>query len=129
MKTLLLVDDSASDRANLIAAAEDAGLDYEIIAVTDGDAGIAAIDREAPDIVLLDLNMPSMGGIEVLRALQSRGITESLAVVVYSSSRSEDDRKKSRRYGAVGYLAKPARYLDLVARLRDMAAGASAVWV
>ncbi len=69
-------------------------------------------DREMPDIILLDLNMPKMNGIEFLKVLKQEQGLRYTPVIILTTSNNHEDVKASYEAGAAGYLLKPLRYQD-----------------
>jgi CheY-like chemotaxis protein len=115
---ILLVEDSAIDATLAKAALKASGVLHRIEIVTDGASALThvfgtASDGERPtpvrrpDLILLDLGLPKIDGMEVLRILKSDARTRSIPVVVLTASSSDRDLVDSRRLGADGYLTKP----------------------
>lgn len=88
---------------------------------SDGDEGLRLAQELRPDLILLDLNMQGMTGVETLKAMRARGV--KACVVVLTVSDSDDDITASLRAGANGYLLKDMEPEALVAQLRRAAAG------
>jgi DNA-binding NarL/FixJ family response regulator len=88
-----------------------------------GDAGAAVklVAREAPDVLLLDLSMGGVGGLEALRQIRSTG--GATRVLVFTSSDDGDDAVAALDAGAAGYLTKAARYEELIGAIREVHAG------
>ena len=103
MARILVVDDSGFQRKRTCRVLHRAG--YETLDAADGKAALEAVEREAPDLVITDLNMPTMTGMEFLAALQERGIT--LPVVVLTSDVQEATREECVERGAAEVLNKP----------------------
>src|SRR5262249_12207885 len=87
-----------------------------------GEEALVAIARGKPDLVILDLNMPALDGLEVLRILRSQKETESLPILVLTASSDEESTHASFRLGATDYLNKPFTPPQLDARVRACAA-------
>ena len=112
--TLLVVEDDAAVR-NLIVTAVDAHVYRHIVAAT-GRAAIASAATNSPDVILLDLGLPDMDGIEVVRSVRSW--TQTPIIVV--SARTEDsDKIEALDAGADDYLTKPFSVGELLARVRS----------
>lgn len=103
-RVLLVEDDKFLRRAC------DAGLrqrGYDVVTAADGDEGLRlARAVPPPDIVLLDLLMPKLSGIEVLRALKADESTASIPVLILSNSSRDEDKREVVRLGAAGYFVK-----------------------
>ena len=121
---VLIIDDHALFRVGLQGLLEQRGIEVAD-AVASGIEGIQRAAELKPDIVLLDLRMPDMGGLEVLQKLRE---TESaIPVVMLTTSNEEADLIKSLRSGAQGYLLKDMEPDELVSALRDIENGKNVV--
>ncbi|MEA3136048.1 MAG: hypothetical protein QOJ26_1802 [Thermoplasmata archaeon] len=92
--------------------------------VEDGQAALAALDDGHPDLVVLDINMPILDGVETLRRLRAADETKHVPVVVFSTGREEGAVQTCKRLGVLDYIQKPFHYNDFttaVARICDMA--------
>jgi two-component system OmpR family response regulator len=112
-RTVLVVDDDPHIRQLLVFALEKAGL--TCIEAADGEAALASVAARAPDIVLLDINMPRMDGLEVCRRLRAQG---DLPVLFLSSRDDEIDRIIGIELGADDYVTKPFSPREVVARVQ-----------
>jgi DNA-binding response OmpR family regulator len=79
---------------------------FEVLTAVDGEEGLRVALAEKPSIVLLDLLMPKMPGVDVLRALRANPDTARLPVVILSNSSREDDKRAAEALGAAGYFVK-----------------------
>ena len=124
MKRLLVVDDVPLFRAGLTAALNGAG--YEVVGeAADGEAAVAVAEIHQPDIVLLDLLMPGMSGIDVLEKITA--IAPSAAVVLLTGSESEEDMVAAIKGGAKGYILKDMPFDELVGAIDNIASGGAAI--
>jgi DNA-binding response OmpR family regulator len=120
-KTILLVDDDAEVRANLAAALGQRG--YRVVAAADGNAGLAAAERDRPDLVVVDLLMPHRSGLVVLEKLKGRR-PAGPPVIMITASPGGRHRDYAERLGVDDYLLKPfalERLLASVERLCPLA--------
>ena len=108
--SILLVEDSPSDAAILIAAFEDVGCTNPIRVVTNGIDAIAALEETIPQLILLDLNLPKKNGLEVLEEIKQHPIWLQIPTVVLSSSSSQSDIDQCYQRHANAYLAKPMEF-------------------
>ena len=107
-KNILLVDDSSTMRKIISRSLRQAGLDFgEIYEAGDGLEALAVLEKEAIDIVLSDINMPNMNGIEFLREKSSRAGIKDIPVFMISTETGEDIIGEAKSLGAVGALKKP----------------------
>ncbi len=90
---------------------------YRVRTVADGQEALASISAEVPDLVVLDLMLPGMSGLDVLRRLRGRSETESLPVILLTARREEQDRVEGFRVGADDYVPKPFSPQELVLRV------------
>lgn len=125
-RTVLLVDDDPHIRQVLVFAFGKAGM--ESIEATDGEAALAMVAEHAPDLVVLDINMPRMDGLEVCRRLRAEG---QVPILFLSSRDDEIDRVLGIELGGDDYVVKPFSPREVVARAaailrRSAGQGASA---
>lgn len=121
---VLIIDDHALFRVGLQGLLEQRGIEVAD-AVASGAEGMQRAAELRPDIVLLDLRMPDMGGLEVLQKLREKEPT--IPVVMLTTSNDEADLIKSLRSGAQGYLLKDMEPDELVSALRDIENGKNVV--
>ena len=107
-KNVLLVDDSSTMRKIISRSLRQAGLDFgEIYEAGDGVEALAVLEKESGDIVLSDINMPNMNGIEFLREKSTRAGIKDIPVFMISTETGEDIIGEAKSLGAVGALKKP----------------------
>jgi two-component system OmpR family response regulator len=112
-RTILVVDDDPHIRQLLVFALAKAGLETREAA--DGEAALALVEERAPDLVVLDINMPRLDGLEVCRRLRARG---DLPILFLSSRDDEIDRVLGIELGADDYVVKPFSPREVVARVQ-----------
>ena len=118
---MLIVDDNEGDLELARLAFDSVGVGADVQTVNGGEAALRYLNDQAatpPAVVLLDLNMPGTGGLDVLRALRANKNLCRLPVVMYTTSNAERDVADSYRLGANAYLVKPASFdacVDLLA--------------
>jgi two-component system chemotaxis response regulator CheY len=119
MRTILVVDDSPTMRRMIMAALRDVGE----VAFDQAASGLEAIERLSlarPDLVLLDLNMPDVHGLEVLRFVRAHERFRTLPVVVLTTRGDEESREAALREGATRYLTKPFAPATLAPEIRAL---------
>jgi two-component system nitrate/nitrite response regulator NarL len=121
---VLIIDDHALFRVGLQELLTRRGITV-IDAVGDGVEGIRLAQAEEPDVVLLDLRMPVMDGLSVLRRLRESGLT--MPVVMLTTSTEERDLVESLRNGAQGYLIKDMEPDEVISALDEIVAGNTVV--
>ena len=120
---VLLIDDHALFRFGVSELLERRGI--QVDALGDGEAGLARVLEGAPDVVLLDLRMPQMTGLEVLKRL--RDTDQTMPVAMLTTSTDERDLIAALQAGAQGYLLKDMEPEDLITALKDILAGRTVV--
>ena len=116
----LLIDDHALFRAGLEGLLERRGIEI-VASLGSGEDAVRVVRKTAPDVVLLDLRMPEIGGLDVLKMLTDR--KSAIPVVMLTTSAEEQDLAEALRKGARGYLMKDMEPDELVMALRDIVAG------
>jgi CheY-like chemotaxis protein len=111
MTRVLLVDDSMYQRIKLRKFLEAAG--YEVVESKDGDECLQMAASSEPDCMVLDLLMPKVGGMEVLRELHNKHL--AFPVIIHTSDIQEQTRQECLALGAVAFLNKPSRDEDVLA--------------
>ena len=113
---MLLVDDDAAIRRIVAEGLELEG--FEVVPASGGRAALAAVESVGPAVVLLDLAMPDLDGLEVLRRLRERG--DDVPVCVLSARDEVDDRVRGLEAGADDYVVKPFALEEVTARLHAL---------
>jgi two-component system, chemotaxis family, response regulator Rcp1 len=127
---ILLVEDNSADVDLTLVAFRDALVHSHISVVTDGEEAIAFLKRTgnyaeapSPDLVLLDLNLPKINGLEVLEAMKADPQLKSVPVIVMSGSDREEDQARAYRLQAAAYLVKPPdkdKYFAAVRSVKEL---------
>ncbi len=113
---ILLVDDDASIRRMLERTLVAEG--YDVAAVADGGAALAAVERSVPDVLVLDVAMPGLDGLAVTRRLRAKGL--ALPILLLTARDALQERVAGLDAGADDYLVKPFQSEELSARLRAL---------
>lgn len=117
-RPILLVEDNPDDEALALRAFRKSNITNPVTVAHDGEEALEHLERcgpgELPAVVLLDLKLPKIDGIEVLRRIRERDATRLLPVVVLTSSGEERDLVESYRLGANSYIRKPVDFLQFV---------------
>jgi DNA-binding response OmpR family regulator len=114
---VLIVEDE-QDIAGLIKHTLERAGDAEAHIVGSGDAALKAVSDEPPDLIILDLNLPVVSGVEVCRILRSRAEGRHVPIIMLTARTSEDDRVTGLELGADDYVTKPFSLRELTARVR-----------
>jgi CheY-like chemotaxis protein len=129
-KTILLVEDNPNDEALVLRVLRKHNIGNEIAVARDGaeaveylfgrDAGSDAPLRRLPQLVLLDMKLPKLDGLEVLSRIRAEERTRSLPVVIFTSSKEERDIAASYRLGANSYVRKPVDFVEFAEAVRQV---------
>ena len=117
-KTRVLIVEDEQDIAGLIKHTLERGGDTRADIVTSGDAALKAALDQPPDLIILDLNLPVIGGLEVCRILRARTGTSRVPIIMLTAKTSESDRVTGLDVGADDYVTKPFSLRELAARVR-----------
>jgi DNA-binding response OmpR family regulator len=114
----VLVVEDEGDIAALIKHVLERDGDMEAVIVGSGDGALRAVEEQTPDLVILDLSLPVMNGIDVCRILRSRTATARLPIIMLTARSAEADRVAGLDLGADDYVTKPFSVRELAARVR-----------
>jgi DNA-binding response OmpR family regulator len=114
---VLIVEDE-QDIAGLIKHTLERAGDTEASVVGSGDAALKSVSDQPPDLIILDLNLPVVSGVEVCRILRSRADGRHVPIIMLTARTSEDDRVTGLELGADDYVTKPFSLRELTARVR-----------
>ena len=117
-RTQVLVVDDEQDIAGLIKHSLEKGGDIDVDIVGTGDEALKAVTERTPDLIVLDLNLPVLSGLEVCRILRARASTARVPIIMLTARTSESDRVTGLDVGADDYITKPFSLRELAARVR-----------
>ena len=117
MKKILVIDDLPENVFMLQDRLEHEG--YEVITAYDGKSGIEKVRSERPDLILLDVMMPDITGIEVCKILVADKETAGIPIILVTAKSGADDTKEGLEAGAFDYIKKPFNRIELVARVKS----------
>src|SRR5690606_2446714 len=120
VKKVLIVDDSETVRTQVGRALVDAG--FEVVGAGDGVEGLQRAQQSSFALVLLDINMPRMGGLELLDKLKQGAETKHVPVLVLTTEVQESMIERAKKAGAAGWIVKPVKMDLLVAAVSKVAA-------
>jgi CheY-like chemotaxis protein len=129
-KIILLVEDNHDDEELVLRALKRSNIGNDVVVVRDGAEALdylfgmgAYTGRNTnmlPSVVLLDLNLPKMGGLEVLQRLRANELTRLLPVVILTSSKEERDVFEGYRLGANSYVRKPIDFVEFATAIGNL---------
>jgi two-component system, chemotaxis family, chemotaxis protein CheY len=106
--SVLIVDDSSVMRKIVERALRQAGIDLvKVVEAANGNEGLTALTREQVDLIVSDVNMPNMDGLEFLRQIQRQSLAQGVPVVMITTESGEDHVREALTAGAQGYIRKP----------------------
>jgi len=117
-RTILYVEDNEYNRKivhQLLSRTS-----YRLIEALDGESGVAMAQKELPDLILMDVQLPKMSGLDATRTLKADPRTAHIPVIVITSFAMSGDREKASAAGAHNYLAKPYSPRELLAMVREL---------
>ena len=117
---ILAIDDSRTIREMLRLALEGAGFDVHL--ANDGQEGVEALPRIAPDIVITDINMPRLDGFGVIDAIRGGAVLNALPILVLTTESAQELKDRARQAGATGWIVKPFDDAKLISAIRRIAA-------
>jgi len=115
---VVIVDDSPSNLDTLIHALTESGECLDLAIATDGSTALTLIEREQPDVVLLDVMLPDINGFEVCRRLKANPRTRDIQIIFMTAMNDREHMLQGLRAGAVDYVSKPFDTEELLARIR-----------
>jgi two-component system alkaline phosphatase synthesis response regulator PhoP len=118
MKRILVVDDEIG-ALTLIGIMLDRG-GFEVIKAKDANQALSILDKDTPDMFILDVMMPGIDGIELCRMLRNRNQTNITPILILSARGDSESVMRGMDAGATDYLPKPILHHDLVAKVRHM---------
>lgn len=123
MKKILVVDDE-KDVLDLVRRVLTRG-GFEVITASDGKEGLAKVYSEAPDLMILDINMPVMDGWQVCRKIRGDPLYKHLPIIMLTVRRTKTDQLKGLDIGGDEYITKPFFPTELIARVKTVLQRAS----
>ncbi|WP_103863415.1 response regulator [Aquimarina sp. I32.4] len=112
--TFLLIDDDEVERLKFARVLQKNGYTHKLIEAKNGEEALLHLENkeQLPDLILLDLNMPKMNGLEFLKILKSDAALKYIPAVILSTSNNHSDLKGCYETGITGYIVKPLKYQD-----------------
>jgi two-component system cell cycle response regulator DivK len=115
MATVLVVEDNPANMTLAVFLLQSAG--HAVLSATDAEAGLALARAEHPNLILMDIQLPGMDGLEATALLKSDAATKDIPVVALTALAMKGDEARIRAAGCDGYIAKPLAYRDFLATI------------
>jgi len=114
MKNVLIVEDSKAIRSMIRVTLEEEG-GYFAVEAGNGFEALKALPTRSFDLIITDINMPDINGLELIGYVKSNPTYQGIPLIIVSTEKTEEDKKRGIALGAVGYVEKPFRKEDLMA--------------
>jgi two-component system cell cycle response regulator DivK len=121
MARVLVIEDNVSNMKLATFLLESAG--HSVLAATDAEAGIATAMAERPDLVLMDIQLPGMDGLQATALLKADADTASIPVIALTALAMKGDAERIHSAGCDGYIAKPMAYREFLATVERFLPG------
>lgn len=118
-KRILVVEDSSVTRSLIVSSLEDMG-DFVVIEAANGFQALKKLPEVSPDLVITDINMPDINGLELVRFVKQNSSFSHIPVIIVTTEGREVDRERGLRLGADRYLVKPFQPGDLQGFVREL---------
>ena len=118
MATVLIVEDNPANLALAIVLLQSAG--HTVLTAADAEAGLTLARDEQPDLILMDIQLPGMDGLEATALLKRDDATRAIPVIALTALAMKGDEERIRAAGCDGYVAKPMRYQEILATIAAM---------
>jgi two-component system, chemotaxis family, chemotaxis protein CheY len=112
VKTILIVEDSATTRALIRAVIDELG-EFETAEAASGFEALKMLPQQEYDLIVTDINMPDINGLELINFVRNNPRYRHLPIIIVSTERSEEDKKRGMALGATAYVTKPFKSGEL----------------
>src|SRR5688572_6028075 len=117
MATVLIVEDNPANMTLAIFLLESAG--HTVLSATDAEAGLTLANSAQPNLILMDIQLPGMDGLEAAALLKRDKTTRAIPVIALTALAMKGDEERIRAAGCDGYIAKPIAYKEFLATIAD----------
>jgi two-component system chemotaxis response regulator CheY len=122
MKNVLIVEDSKAIRSMIRVSLEEAG-DFFAVEAGNGFEALKTLPSRHFDLIITDINMPDINGLELIGYVKSNPTYQAIPLIIVSTEKSEEDKKRGLALGAAGYVVKPFKKEELVAAVTQALGG------
>jgi two-component system cell cycle response regulator DivK len=120
MAKVLLIEDNATNMAMAIFFLQSAG--HTVLTATDAEGGLTLAREQQPQLILMDIQLPGMDGLQATALLKKDQATQRIPVIALTALAMKGDEQRIRAAGCDGYIAKPMRYREFLATVADQLA-------
>lgn len=124
MASILVIEDNAANMRLAVLLLENAG--HAVLCAGDAESGLATARARAPDLILMDIQLPGMDGLAATTLLKSDPATAAIPVIALTALAMKEDHERSLQAGCAAYIAKPLRYQQLYALIDSLVPSAMA---
>ncbi len=124
MASILVIEDNAANMRLAVLLLEKAG--HAVLCAGDAESGLATARASAPDLILMDIQLPGMDGLAATSLLKSDPATAAIPVIALTALAMKEDHARSLQAGCAAYIAKPLRYQQLYALIDSLVPSAMA---
>jgi two-component system chemotaxis response regulator CheY len=118
-RVVMVVEDSPTTRSMLISAIEDMG-DFTVVEAANGFEALKKLPEFPPDLLITDINMPDINGLEVVRFVKENPRYRHIPVIIVTTEGRDVDRERGMKMGADRYVVKPFRSADIQLHVREL---------
>ena len=119
VKKIMVVDDSATIRMSLKNTLTNAGL--EVVQASDGEEALKMLqDGTKPDLIITDINMPKMGGLELIKNVRKLPGLRFVPILALTTESAQEKRDEARKNGATGWIVKPVKGTELLGIIKKV---------
>lgn len=119
MKKILVMDDNTDIRM-LLTTTLQTNPDYDVLEADNGLTGLEIAGSQIPDLILLDVRMPRLDGLQVCQLLKSSPATSKIKIIMLTGLEDDEDRQRGKEAGADDYFTKPFRPTALLRKISEM---------
>jgi len=112
VKTILIVEDSSTTRALIRAVIDELG-DFDTVEASSGFEALKMLPQQEYDLIITDINMPDINGLELINFVRNNARYRHIPIIIVSTERSEEDKKRGMALGATAYVTKPFKSFEL----------------
>jgi two-component system, cell cycle response regulator DivK len=117
---VLIIEDNATNMTLAVFLLQSVG--HTVLSATDAEAGLTVARAEQPDLILMDIQLPGMDGLEATALLKHDDTTRAIPVIALTALAMKGDEERIRAAGCDGYIAKPMRYREFLATIAEQLA-------
>ena len=117
MRNVLIVEDSKAIRSLIRIALEEEG-GFRTAEAANGFEALRTLPSRTFDLIITDINMPDINGLELISFVKSNAAYQNIPLIIVSTEKTEEDKKRGMALGAMGYIVKPFRKEDLMVLVR-----------